>query len=75
MSGCVLSSHIYHRVDAASQREAMAERDLKASGPATHQTTKGELEEEAGIDATPEALAWAAPRGTAARQEDKATEG
>ena len=52
----------------------MAERDLKASDSATHQPTKAELEEEMSIDATPEALAWAAPCGAAARQEDKATE-
>ena len=30
---------------------------------AAHQPSKAELEEDAGIDATPEALAWAVTRG------------
>ena len=38
------------------------------SRPAAHQPTKAELEEDVGIDATPEALAWAVTRGGAERR-------
>ena len=31
--------------------------------PAAHQPSKAELEEDVGVDATPEALAWAVTRG------------
>ena len=37
------------------------------SSPAAHQPTKAELEEDVGIDAAPEALAWAVTRGGATR--------
>ena len=38
--------------------------------PAAHQPSKTELEEDVGIDATPEALAWAVTRGGAERKDD-----
>ena len=38
--------------------------------PAAHQPSKTELEEDVGIDATPEALGWAVTRGGARRQKD-----
>lgn len=50
--------------------EAMAERDLGVSDPAAHQPTKADMEKDVSIDATPEALAWAATRGGAERQKD-----
>ena len=58
-------SPMYHRVDTASRREAMAGQDLKATDPAAHQPTKADI----GIDAAPEALAWAVTRGGAERRE------
>ena len=36
---------------------------------AAHQPSKAELEEDVGIDATPEALAWAVTRGGAERRD------
>ena len=48
----------------------MAERDLGVSDPAAHQPTKADMEKDVSIDATPEALAWAATRGGAERQKD-----
>ena len=47
----------------------MVEQDLKATDPAAHQPTKADMEEDAGVDATPEALAWAVTRGGAERRE------
>ena len=47
----------------------MADQDLKATDPAAHQPTKADMEECIGIDATPEALAWAVTRGGAHRKE------
>ena len=46
----------------------MVDRDVKATDPAAHQPTKADI----GIDAAPEALAWAVTRGGAERQEDPA---
>ena len=43
--------------------------------PAAHQPTKAELEEDARIDATPEALAWAVTRGGATRAKPDQEEG
>ena len=43
------------------------ERDPKAN-PAAHQPSKAELEEDVGVNASPEALAWAVTRGGAAKQ-------
>ena len=43
------------------------ERDSKAD-PAAHQPSKSELEEDVGIDAAPEAQAWAVTRGGAERR-------
>ena len=37
-------------------------RDTKVA-PAAHQPSKTELEEDIGVDASPEALAWAVTRG------------
>ena len=71
VSGCAPNSYIYHRVDTASQGEAMAVRDLKATDPAAHQPTKADLEEDVSINATPEALAWAVTCGGAERNEPK----
>ena len=42
----------------------MVERNLKATDPAAHQPTKADI----GIDAAPEALAWAVTRGGAERR-------
>ena len=39
-------------------------------GPAAHQPSKAELEEDVSVDATPESLAWAVTRGGAERRED-----
>ena len=39
---------------------------------AAHQPSKSELEEDVGIDAAPEALAWAVTRGGAQRRKDTA---
>ena len=47
----------------------MAQRD-PAVDPAAHQPTKADMEEDVGVDATPEALAWAVTRGGAERQSD-----
>ena len=47
------------------------DRDPKAN-PAAHQPSKAELEEDVSIDATPEALAWAATRGGVPRREPEA---
>ena len=45
------------------------EREQKGNlDPAAHQPSKGELEEDISIDATPEALGWAVTRGGAERQ-------
>ena len=66
-----LESSYGHRVDAASRREAMAERDLKAAGPAAHQSTKVDTEEVVSIDATPDSDAWAVARCGAERSQDK----
>ena len=41
-----------------------------AADPAAHQPSKAELEEDVGIDATPEALAWAVTQGGASRRKD-----
>ena len=46
----------------------MAGQDVRAADPATHQPTKADMEEDASIDATPEAHAWAVTRGGAERQ-------
>lgn len=46
------------------------DRDLKGvADPAGHQPSKAELNKGVGIDATPEALAWAVSRGGAKRCE------
>ena len=47
----------------------MAERDLKATDPAAHQPTKADMEADVGIDAAPDALAWAVTRGGTERPE------
>ena len=47
----------------------MAQRE-SAVDPAAHQPTKADMEEDVGIDAAPEALAWAVTNGGAARRED-----
>ena len=71
VQGCADSHHISTiGVDSASRREAMAERDLKATDPAAHQPTKADMEEDVSVDATPDALAWAVTRGGAGRRED-----
>ena len=49
------------------------DRDIKDDS-ATNQPSKAELEEDVGIDATPEALAWAVTRGGAKRWEKENTE-
>ena len=46
------------------------DRDSKVD-PAAHQPSKAELEEDVGVNATPEALAWAVTRGGAERKENK----
>ena len=38
---------------------------------AAHQPSKAEIEEDVGVDAPPEALAWAVTRGGAERKEHK----
>ena len=43
----------------------------RVKDPAAHQPSKAELEEDVGIDATPEALAWAVTRGGAERRDAK----
>ena len=48
----------------------MAEQDVRATYPASHQPTKADMEEDVSIDATPEALACAVTRGGAERRED-----
>lgn len=48
----------------------MAERDVRATDPAAHQSTKASIEQDMNINATPEALIWAVTRGGAERQED-----
>ena len=48
------------------------DRDPKAD-PAAHQPSKTELEEDIGVDASPEALAWAVTRGGAERRDAKET--
>ena len=45
----------------------MAQGD-SAGDPAAHQPTKADMEEDVGIDATPEALAWTITRGGAEQQ-------
>ena len=45
----------------------MENRAKRQRDPATHQPSKAEIEEDASIDATPEALAWAVTRGGAER--------
>ena len=52
----------------------MVDRDLKAVDPAAHQPTKADMEEDVGVDAAPEALAWAITRGGAEREENKKLE-
>ncbi len=47
----------------------MADRDLKATDPATHQPTEADMEEGVSIDASPDALGWAVTRGGAERSE------
>ncbi|MDE2814433.1 MAG: hypothetical protein OXM01_15485 [Gemmatimonadota bacterium] len=47
----------------------MVERDLRVSDSAAHQLTKADMEEGVGIDAPPEAVAWAVTRGGAHRKE------
>ena len=49
------------------------DRDPKVD-PAAHQPSKAELEEDARIDATPEALAWAVTRGGVTRREPKGSQ-
>ncbi len=49
--------------------EAMVDRDRRATDPATHQPTKADMEDDASIDATPVALAWAVMRGGTHRKE------
>ena len=51
----------------------MAQRE-SAVDPAAHQPTKADMEEDVGIDAAPEALAWAVTRGGAERR-DSARQG
>ena len=46
----------------------MAQRD-PATDPAAHQPTKADMEADVGIDATPEALAWAVTRGGSERRD------
>ena len=43
----------------------MENRAKKQRDPAAHQPSKSELEEDVGVNATPEALAWAVTRGGA----------
>ena len=62
--------HIYHRVNMVSRTGTMAEQDVRATDPASHQPTKADMEEDVSIDATPEALACAVTRGGAERRED-----
>lgn len=45
-------------------------RESSTKRTAHHQPAKAELEEDARINATPEALAWAVTRGGAERQKD-----
>ena len=47
----------------------MDRKPKRIADPAAHQPGKAELNEGAGIDATPEALAWAVTRGGAKRRE------
>ena len=47
----------------------MMERE-RCADPAAHQPSKAELEEDVGVDATPETLAWAVTRGGAKRRDD-----
>ena len=53
----------------------MVDQDLKATDPAAHQPTKADMEEDTGVDTTPEALAWAVTRGGAERREDAKSSG
>ncbi len=47
----------------------MAERDLRATDPATHPLTKADMEADVSINALPKALAWAVtPGGTEQRE-------
>lgn len=49
------------------------ERERKGiADPVAHQPSKAELEEDVGIDATPEALGWAVTRGGAERWDKEA---
>ena len=64
------------RLDAPCLRVQMGEdqmnREQKANcDPAAHQPSKAELEEDVGIDATPESLAWAVTRGGAEPRDRK----
>ena len=47
----------------------MAERDERVANPAAHQPTKAELEDDVGVDATPEAFAWAVKLGGTERRD------
>ena len=51
----------------------MVEDGTRVSDPAFHQPTKADMQDDASIDATPEAQAWAVTRGGAARQQDAET--
>ena len=48
----------------------MADQDLKTTDPAAHQPTKADMEADVGVDAAPEALAWAITRGGAERRSE-----
>ena len=47
----------------------MTREGKRVNDPAAHQPSKAEMEEDAAIDATPEALAWAVTRGGAERRD------
>ena len=47
----------------------MVDRDVKATDPAAHQPTKADMDADIGVNAAPEALAWAVTRGGAERRD------
>ena len=51
----------------------MVEDGTRVSDPASHRPAKADMQDDASIDATPEAQAWAVTRGGAARQQDAET--
>ena len=52
------------------REEIRMDRDSKVD-PAAHQPSKAELEEDVGVNATPEALGWAVTRGGAEQRDKK----